>query len=71
MDILYWIVSAILSLGLSFIISTNFLDNFLRWDYKSPGEMIWVSLTMWGLLMSCLTVIFMGLFQLLIFKVII
>lgn len=69
MDILYWIASAILSLGLSFIISTSFIDNFLRWEYKDPIERVWVSLTLWGLLMTCLTVVFMGIIQFLIFKV--
>ena len=71
MDILLWAGSAILSLGLSFIISTIFLDVFLKWDYNDPGERVWVSLTLWGLLLSVLVVIFMGLFQPLIFKVII
>lgn len=69
MDILLWVASTFLSLGLSFIVSVYFLDVFLRWDYESPGERIWFSLTIWGLLMSVLTIVFMGITQFFIFKV--
>lgn len=72
MNILYWVISALFALGLSFLISTSLLQNvFLKWNYKNDAERLWFSLTMWGLLMSVLTVIFMGIIQFLIFKVII
>mgnify|MGYP007131709246 CR=1 FL=1 len=70
MDILYWAVSALFALGLSFLISTSLLQQvFLKWNYKDFAERLWVSLTLWGLLMTCLTVVFMGIIQFLIFKV--
>lgn len=71
MDILIWLVTTVISLVLSFFISIAIWRSVDEESYyEDLYERMTVPVVIWGLSFCGLTVFFMGLFQFIVFKVI-